>query len=296
MIRLFTDSDCDMTPAVAAEYGYTIISMPYIIDGKTYYPYREESTEAFDFHSYYDLLRAGKLPGTSALTEVDYMDYFRPEFEAGNDILYVHLSEKMTSSLEHMKRAVEQLQKEFPERKFHTINTFGISIIAYVIARTVGDMVKAGKDIDEILCWAEKEVQHFGCWFMVDDLKFFRRSGRVNGLQAAMGGLVGLRPIIYFSPEGTMDSIGTVKGRVNAIERVVKYVQAYGDDIKNHRIVIGHTDMPETVEIVLGMLKEAFGDDLDIEIIDINPTVGAHCGPNAMGITCHCKERGKQLN
>ena len=44
MLRLFTDTDCDITPADAAEYGYTLISMPYAIDGKTVYPYEDFDT------------------------------------------------------------------------------------------------------------------------------------------------------------------------------------------------------------------------------------------------------------
>ena len=53
MLTLFTDTDADFTPTVAAEYGYKLISMPFSIDGKTTYPYEEEET--FDFKSYYDL-------------------------------------------------------------------------------------------------------------------------------------------------------------------------------------------------------------------------------------------------
>ena len=39
MLKLFTDTDTDITPAVAAEYGYNLISMPYSVDAKTVYPY-----------------------------------------------------------------------------------------------------------------------------------------------------------------------------------------------------------------------------------------------------------------
>lgn len=34
MLTLFTDSDCDVTPEIASEYGYKVISMPYMINGK----------------------------------------------------------------------------------------------------------------------------------------------------------------------------------------------------------------------------------------------------------------------
>ena len=72
---LFTDSDCDMTPQLAKEYGYkTIISMPYSIDGKTTYPYVD--FDEFDVHGFYQQLRDGVLPNTSAISAQQYYDYF----------------------------------------------------------------------------------------------------------------------------------------------------------------------------------------------------------------------------
>ena len=38
MLTLFSDTDCDVTPAIAKEFGYKIIPMPYAIDGKLYHP------------------------------------------------------------------------------------------------------------------------------------------------------------------------------------------------------------------------------------------------------------------
>ena len=38
-------------------------------------------------------------------------------------------------------------------------------------------------------------------------------------------------------------------------------------------------------------LKEKYGQDLSIEVIDVNPTAGSHCGPDALGLTFHAKKR-----
>lgn len=55
MLVLFADTDTDMTPEIAEKYGYRIISMPYVIDGKETAPY--EDFEVFDSHAFYDRLR-----------------------------------------------------------------------------------------------------------------------------------------------------------------------------------------------------------------------------------------------
>lgn len=289
MLTLFTDTDTDFTPAVAEEYGYKLISMPYSIDAKTFYPY--EDSETIDLHAFYDGLRNGVLPTTGGISAERYKNYFRPEFEKGNDILYVHFSAAMTITFRAMDEAVEELLKEFPERRFYHIDTKGITIVSYSIVREIGDMIKAGRTVDEVLAWADREVLHFAQYFFADDLKFFKRSGRVSGIAATMGTLVGIRPIICMNDEGKMVSIGKERGRANAMDRLVKVVEELGDDIKNHHFIVGHTDAPELAAELVNTLHQRFGDDLCIETVVTNPTAGSHCGPNGVGVSFHAKSR-----
>ena len=288
MLTLFTDTDTDITPAVAAEYGYKLISMPYSIDAKTVYPYVD--FETFDDHAFYDLLRSGVLPTTSAISRERYIEYFEPEFAAGNDILYVHFSRAMTNTFDAMDQAVADLKARYPGRNFWEIDTKGITTISYAIVREVGDLFKAGKSIEEVLAWAAEEVDKFAMYFYVDDLKFFRRSGRVSGLAATMGTLIGLRPIIHMSQEGKMVSLGTEKGRFKAVTRLVDTVKELGEDVQAHRVCIGHSDSLENAKELAGMLTEALG-PLDIVYVPVNPTAGSHCGPNGVGVCFHAKHR-----
>ena len=289
MLTLFTDTDTDITPAVAAEYGYHLISMPYSVDAKTVYPYVD--FEEFESRKFYDMLRSGVLPTTSAISKERYIEYFEPEFAAGNDILYVHFSRAMTVTFNAMDEAVAELGAKYPERRFYEIDTKGITTISYTIVREVGDLLQAGKSLEEVLEWARTEVDKFAMYFFADDLKFFRRSGRVSGLAATMGTLIGIRPIIYMSQEGKMVSCGKEKGRLKAMEHLVQQVADLGEDFKSHRFVIGHTDAPELAQEVGQMIRERFGDDFPIEYVVCNPTAGSHAGPNGVGVCFHAKHR-----
>ena len=288
MLKIYTDTDTDITPAVAAEYGYQLISMPYSIDAKTTYPYVD--FETFDAHAFYDRLRGGVLPTTSAISKDQYLNYFIRDFAAGNEILYVHFSRAMTNTFDAMDQAIAQLKEQFPAARFEEIDTKGITTISYAIVREVGDLVKAGKTLDEILEWARTEVDKFAMYFFADDLKFFRRSGRVSGLAATMGTLIGVRPLIHMSQAGKMESIGTVKGRPNAIKALVDKVAELGDEIEKHRICIGHTDALAIAQEVGRMIEERFGKQ-NIEYVDVNPTAGSHCGPNGVGVCFHAIHR-----
>lgn len=289
MLQLFTDTDTDITPVLAAKYGYRLISMPYSVDGVTTYPY--EDFDTFDVHGFYEMLRAGTLPSTSAIGEERYKAYFEPVFAAGNDILYVHFSAAMSATFDGMKRAVDALLEKYPERKFYTVDTKGITIVSCNIAMAIGELYKAGKTAEEILAWAAEEVDRYAVYFFADDLRFFKKSGRVSGLAAMMGTLVGVRPIIHMNAEGKMVSIGKERGRVRAMERLVAYVEELGDGVKTHTVIVGHTDAPELAEEVAAMLRGKFGDDLDVVFMPVNPTAGSHCGPDAVGISFHAKHR-----
>ena len=289
MLVLFTDTDTDITPKMAEEFGYRLISMPYSIDGKSTSPYVD--FEEFDAHAFYDKLRAGALPNTSAISEEAYRQYFEPHFEAGNDILYVHFSRAMTATFDAMDRAVAALLEKYPNVRFYEVDTKGITIGSLNIVLEIGRMYKDGKGAEEILEWAKEEVDRFAVYFFADDLRFFKHSGRVSGLAGTMGTLLGVRPIIYINDEGKMVSIGKERGREKAIERLVSYVEELGDDVKAHRVVIGHTDAGEVAAEVEKRLKERFGDDLNVVTVLVNPTAGAHCGPNGVGVSFHAIHR-----
>lgn len=288
MLVLFTDTDTDLTPEKAKEFGYHMISMPYSIDSQTTYPY--EDFEEFDAHAFYDKLRAGALPNTSAIAEESYTKYFEPYFAQGDDILYVHFSRAMTATFDNMDKAVAKLKEKYPERKFYTVDTKGITIGSLNIVEEIGDLYQEGKTAEEILEWAKTEVDKFAVYFFADDLKFFKHSGRVSGLAGTMGTLLGIRPIIYMSEEGQMVSVGKEKGKAKAVARLVSYVESLGDDIKNHRVILAHTDAPELVEELKAQLTEKFG-ELRFELVDVNPTAGSHCGPNTVGVSFHAKRR-----
>lgn len=289
MLVLFTDTDTDITPKMAEKYGYKLISMPYSVDGKSVYPYVD--FDSFDSHAFYDMLRSGVIPNTSALNKADYINYFEPEFAAGNDILYVHFSRAMSATFDSMDQAVEELKQKYPGRSFYEIDTKGISICSLNILLEVGDMFLAGKTAEEMVEWAKDEVDRFAVYFFADDLRFFKHSGRVSGIAGTMGTLLGIRPIIYMNSEGKMVSIGKEKGRAKAMDRLIKYVEELGDNVKAHRVLVANTDTDEIVNGLVEMLKQRFGEDLNIEVVDVNPTAGSHCGPNATGICFHAVHR-----
>ena len=197
----------------------------------------------------------------------------------------------MSGTFENMDRAVKKLLEKYPERKFFEVDLKGISALCLNLLKEISDKSKTEISGDELKVWAENEVNHFALYFFADNLKFFKQSGRVSNLAGTVGTMLGIRPIIYVNDDGKMLSIGKEKGRFKAAEKLISYVKELGEDIKNHRIIIASTDNDELVDEIKKRLMEEFGGDLNIETDAVNPTIGAHCGPDAVGICFYAKHR-----
>lgn len=289
MVTFFTDTDCDITPEIAERYGIKLISMPYTIDGVEIKPYVD--FKEFDSKAFYERLRKGTLPTTSALPPTAYIDYFEPEFAAGNDIVYVHFSAAMSATFNSLRLAMEELQEKYPERKLTMIDTKGITIGSYSITLELAEMYQKGASVDELVTWANENVDHYASYFFADDLKFFHKSGRVGGFSAFFGGIIGIRPIIHMDSNGVMTAKDKSRGRKQTLEKLLSYVVDLEDGIKDHRVVIAHSDAMDIAEEFAEMLKKQFGDDINIEFEVVNPTAGSHCGPNAIGVSFYARHR-----
>ena len=289
MLKVFVDSDMDFTPEKAAEYGFGLISMPYSIDSNVIFPY--EDFEVFDQKAFYNKLRSGVIPTTSAIGVDKYIRYFEPVFEAGHDILYIHFSAAMSATFGALDDAVRRLKNKYPGCRFYEVDTLAITTLSYNITCEAGELYRRGATAEQIIEFVEKERQHFAMYFFADDLRFFKHSGRVSGLAATMGTMFGIRPIIYIGEEGKMVSIGKERGRVKAMERLVSYVRELGKDLTAHKIVIGHSDCEEMALEVKQMLLDQIDGGLNIELMVVNPTAGSHCGPNGVGISFYAKHR-----
>lgn len=289
MYTLFTDTDTDITPEIAKRYGYKLISMPYTIEGKEVYPYVD--FDKFDYHAFYDRLRKGVIPTTSALSPVNYIDYFEPEFKKGLDILYVHFSAAMSGTFNALRLALEELKEKYPERTVHCIDTKGITLGSYNICLSIGELYKAGKSIEEIKQWAEEEVDKYAVYFYADDLKFFGKSGRVSGFAAFMGNIIGLKPIIFMDSDGVMKTKAKCRGRAQSLNKLLDYVDELQEDMREHRVIIAHADCEDIANELADLFRKRFGDDIKLEFDVVNPTAGSHCGPNTIGISFHAKHR-----
>ncbi|MBQ8394490.1 MAG: DegV family protein [Clostridia bacterium] len=287
MYQLFCDSNCELWHTTVKELGLNVIRMPYIVDGEEYF---YDMGEATDFKGFFDKMRGGSVPKTAALNEYAYTEYFEPVLARGEDIYYITFSHAMSGTFNAMKNVIAQLKEKYPEREIRFKDSKLISLGSGFVTYYGALKYKEGATMDEMDAYLDELIDHTAIYFMVNDLTYLHRGGRVSGLSKVFGNLLGIKPILHFNDEGKIVNISKAKGSRKAMSALVDYIATKGSELDKYKIFVVHADCEEEANTFVNALKAKFG-DLDVTLQPVGPVIGAHCGPGTIGLVFHSKEK-----
>ncbi len=287
MYQLFCDSNCELWHTTVKELGLNVIRMPYIVDNEEHFYDMGENT---DFKAFFDHMRAGGTPKTSALNEYAYTEYFEPVLARGEDIYYITFSHQMSGTFNAMKNVIAQLKEKYPDREIRYFDTKMISLGSGFATYYGALQYKNGATMDELTAYLEELCAHTAVYFVVNDLTYLYRGGRVSGVSKVMGNLLGVKPILYFNEEGKILNIDKVKGFKKALSTLIGYMKEKGTELNKYKICILQADCEDEANTFADNIRATFG-DVDIIMQPVGPVIGAHCGPGTIGLIFHAKEK-----
>ena len=100
-------------------------------------------------------------------------------------------------------------------------------------------MREDGKTIEEITAWAEEASKLVRQHFMVDDLQFLSRGGRISGTVAFIGSMLQIKPLLR-GDEGRIVSDRNVPGRKMALRALADIFDKTAIDVQSQTIGIAH--------------------------------------------------------
>ena len=280
-----TDSDSDLPFHLKEQYNIPVVYMPYALDGKEYF---DDLGQMLDHKSYYDKMRAGANPVTSALNEEAYLEYFEPILKE-KDLLFVAFSSKLSCTLQSVYSAREKLLAQYPERKFTVVDTLSISGPMTLLVLKAHEMYRAGKPMDEVAAWLEENKLRAQAYFTVDDLKYLKRGGRISAVAATVGTMLDLKPIIVEAADGTLQAGDKIRGRKKAIAYIVDKSVAARPDPEESPVIVLHADAPEDAERAKALLEQKIP-GVNVLIENVGPVIGAHAGPGTLAVCFLGKE------
>lgn len=282
-----TDSDSDLPYELKVRYDIPVVSMPYTLDGKEYF---DDLGQTLDHKAFFDQMRSGTQPSTSALNEVVYQEYFEPVLASGRDLLFVAFSSQLSATINAIYAAREALKEKYPDRRIVVVDTLSISGPQTILVLKAHEMYRSGASMDDVATWLEENKLRAQAWFTVDDLKYLKRGGRISPAVAAIGTMLDLKPIITMSLEGKLASTSNVRGRRKALAYLVeKTVEGMADPTEAPAIIL-HADAPADAQKLQEMLAQKLP-ELETIIANVGPVIGTHCGPGTAAVCFLGKKR-----
>ncbi len=284
--RIFTDATSDLPAKFAEQLHVTVLPMGFTMEEKEYFyiPGRSD----MPIEHFFAKMRAGIAVSTAQVNTFTFIEAFEPVLQAGEDVLYIGFSSKLSGTVQSAFGAAEELNAKYPERKIIVIDScsasLGEGLLVYYAAK------QQNLSIDELAKWVEEAKLHFAHWFTVDDLVYLKRGGRISGATAAIATILNIKPVMHVDNEGYLVAVEKVQGRKKSLRSLFEHMENTLDQAATHTVFIGHCDAVSDAEFVASLVHEKYP-DIMVHIDDIGTSIGAHSGPGTIALFFVASER-----
>ena len=281
MFRIVTDTSANLPTAYLQQEHITIIPFTFHADGD------EQACldlNTFDAKTFYAQMRSGTKVSTSQIPPQRYLDVLTPMLEAGEDVLFVSMSSGISGSYASGQIAARQLREEFPARKLLLVDTYSASLGEGLLVMRAVDCRREGMSIDDTYTLLRSLRHRMAQIFTVDDLRYLRRTGRLSNLEAAVGTVLQIKPLLKGDPQGKIVCFAKLRGRQRAIEAIAKRYEELVVEPESQVIGIAHADCEADAQILASLLRRSSKPPKKILTVDYEPVTGSHVGPGALAL------------
>ena len=236
-----------------------------------------------DCDEFYAFLRSGQFASTSQINPATYREYFEPILQEGRDLLYLCFSSGLSKTLESARMAIAELQEEYPERTILCLDTLCAAVGEGLFVMEAARKQMQGMDIHSLYNWLEEHRLNLCHWVTVDTFDHLKHGGRVSATSAAMGTLLGIKPLIHVDENGKLVAVGKPRGKKKALEALVSNMEKGWQPEISKPVIIGHGDSLEVARELRDLVAARFP-EAEILIAPIGPVIGAHAGPGVMTV------------
>ena len=147
-------------------------------------------------------------------------------------------------------------------------------------------LAQNGKTPAEIIELCSKLQDRITTHFIVDNLKYLVKNGRLTSVAGFIGSLVNIKPVLQVNNEGKIVPFEKVRTKGKAIERIKQLTINNGLAYQDVIYVVLHSNRLEEANKIADELKLLVNNARRVEVTTITSTVGAHIGSGVIGITC----------
>lgn len=273
-IQIITDSSADLTPAEAKRLGVEIVSMSIQFGERSY-----RDGVDLDKAQFYELLTQSKeSPSTAQPAPTDFLKPLEAVRAAGDEAVIITLSSALSGTYQSAVIAKDMCDYG-PIYVVDSLSaTAGVQILVEYACR-LRDQGLEAKEIAEKVDTVKGRIRIFA---VIDTLEYLRRGGRLSTLQAGLGTVTKLKPVIAVR-EGAVVVVGKSFGTVAATKQLLKFLSEHPVDGDFPAFAL-YSDDKSRVDDFLPRLEEQESLPQDLRFCAVGPTIGTHVGPGVVGM------------
>ncbi len=278
---IVSDATLDLPYSIIEEYGIRVIPMGVDIDNVAYNYHPDEKELKID--EFYEKLKAGADAHTTQITPIVFTEYFKNILDEGLDLIYIGFSSGLSSTYNAAQLVMEELVKEYPDRKIYCIDSKCASIGEGLLVYHAALQKRNGLTIDELKDWVENHKYDSRHWFTVKDLFYLKKGGRVTSVEAVLGTALRIRPVLSTDENGKLVVVSKIRGSKAETEFLINRMVKEGVDLKSQTVIVGHSDNLEQAKKLAEEIK-SLNVVKDVIISQIGPVIGTHTGPGMLAL------------
>ena len=274
-IKITCDSTCDLTPELYKKYNAHVIPLGVVLGDEL----KHDGIDISVREIYEYVAETGILPKTSAVSEYEYLEQWKPYLDDGYSIVHINLSSAISACHQNAKIAASEVGNVYVVDSLSLCAGSGLLVIK---AAQLAEEGREAADIAEQLLEWRKRVD---ASFVLQTLEYLQKGGRCSSVLAFGANLLKLRPEIELKEDGSM-AVGK-KYRGTAEKSIIEYVHGRlggREDLDKSIIFVANTfvDPAITAEAVR-IVKEDYGFETVYEN-DAGCTISSHCGAGTLGL------------
>lgn len=271
MINILTDSCADLSQPLLDAHKLKAIPLHVLVDGKDYY---DNEVSIFDLFS--SVEKTGETPKTAAPSVKEFIDFF----DQKEPLIYIGLSSQLSATMQNANLAGQQLAKD----DLYIIDSLNLSTGIGLLVLKACDFKQQGMQPKQIVDAIASTRSKIKTAFVIDTMDYLHKGGRCTALQAIVGSVLKIRPIIHVRQDGTLGVLDKVRGsRKKALDTLLQNFTNDLPEIDLRRVFVTHTGCDEDANYLAESLR-VIAPIEEIIITLAGATIASHCGPNTIGI------------
>lgn len=276
MIKIVTDTTCDLPSAMVEEYDITMVPINIQFGTENYHEGVDIDRELF----YRKIEEMGIIPTTSQPSVGEFAEvYRRLAREEGADIIISpHVTGKLSGTYQSACMATEEVADEV---KVYPYDSLAGSAALGFMCVEASRMGRAGKSAEEIISRLEEIRSRVNVILVLETLEYSRKSGRVGGLRAALASLLNVKPIVYLE-DGLLAVLENVRTRKKSLDRLLEIVEEKVGTEDPVNLGVIHARAPDVGQEMLSRAERRLNCQ-EAFVVDLCASLTVHFGPGTIG-------------